>query len=55
MRDAVPTLMGGATVLMSVQGSEGMMYIPLAPLYDMEVSMMVGTLLFVVGLWGGGL
>ena len=45
--------MGGATVLMSVQVSEGVMYIPLVPLSDMEVSVMVRTVLFVVGLWGG--
>ena len=43
MPDAVPTLIGGATVLMSVQGAEGVMYITLVPLSDMEVSVMVRT------------
>ena len=36
----VPTLMGGATVLMSVQGEERVRYIRLAPLATMAVSAM---------------
>ena len=46
--DVVPTLMGGAAVLMSVQGAEGVRYIPLAQLSDMAMSLMVSTVSFVV-------
>ena len=44
----VPTLMGCAAVLMSVQGAEGVRYIPLAQLSDMAMSLMVSTVSFVV-------
>ena len=40
MLDAVPTLMGDAAVLVSVQGAEGVRYIPLASLSTMTVSVM---------------
>ena len=48
-----------AAVFMPVQGAEGVMYIPLAPLSDMAVSVMVRIVLFVVGSYvcvyvGGG-
>ena len=40
MPDTVPTLMRGAAMLVSVQGAEGVMYIPLALLSTMKVSVM---------------
>ena len=55
MPDMVPTLMGGASVLMEVQGAEGVRYISLAPLYSMAVSVVGRILLLVLGLLGWGL
>ena len=55
MPAAVSTLMGGDVVLMSVQGAEGVRYIPLAPLSSMEVSVMGRIVSLVLGSWGWGL
>ena len=55
MPDMVPTLMGGAYVLMEVQGAEGVRYILMAPLYAMTVSVMGRIVLLVLGSWGWGL
>ena len=53
--DAVTTLMGGAAMLMSVQGAEGVRYIPLATLSTVAVSLL-GRLIFpVLRSWGWGL
>ena len=52
---AVPTLMGVAAVLMSVQGAEGMKYIPLAPLSTMTVSVLGGLILPVLRSRGWGI
>ena len=52
---AVPTLMGGAAVLMSVQGAVGVRYIPLATLSTMEVSMFGRLTSPVLRLCGWGL
>ena len=43
MPAAVPELMGGANMLRSVQGVEGVRYIPLAPLSTMAVSVLGGA------------
>ena len=53
MPDAVPTLIGGVVVLMSVQGAAGVRYIPLAPLSTMKVSVL-GRLSSSVLSCGGG-
>ena len=53
--DAVPTLMGGAVVLMSVQGSTGVRYIPLVPLSTMEVYVLGRLSYYVLRLRGWGL
>ena len=45
--DAVPTLMGGAAVFISVQEAEGVRYILLAPLYTMTVSV-IGRIVLIV-------
>ena len=50
MPDAVPTLMGGAVVLMSVQGAAGVGYIPLAPLSTIAVYVLGGLS---SSKWGG--
>ena len=55
MPDAVPTLMGGVAVLMSVQRAAGVRYIPLAPLYTMEVSVLGRLIYLALRSWGWGL
>ena len=55
MPAAVSTLMGVAAVLMSVQVSEGVRYIPLAPLSAIEFSVLGRLILPVLKLWGWGL
>ena len=55
MSDAVPTLTGGAAVLMSVQGAAGVRYIPLAPLSNMTVSVLGRLISPMLRLWGWGL
>ena len=55
MPDAVPTLTGGAVVLMSVQGAVGMRYIPLAPLSTMAVSVLGRLISSVLRFRGWGL
>ena len=52
---AVPTLMGGAAVLMSMQVAEGVRYIPLVLLSTMVVSVMGRLISPVLGSWGWGL
>ena len=49
MPDVVPTLMGGAAVLMLVQVEAGVRYIPLAPLSTMAVSVMGRLISSVLG------
>ena len=49
MPDAVPTLMGGVDVLMSVQGEEGVRYTPLSPLCTIEVYVIGRIVLLVLG------
>ena len=55
MPDAVPTLMGGTNVLMSVQGAAGVRYILLAPLSTMAVSVLGRLIYPVLRSWGWGL
>ena len=55
MTDTVPTLTGGAVVLMSVQGALGVRYIPLVPLSTIAVSVLGSLSSLVLRLWGGGL
>ena len=55
MPAAVPKFMGGASVLMSMQGAEVVRKIPLAPLSTMAVSVMGRLIFLVLGLWGWGL
>ena len=55
MPEAVPTLMGGAAVLMSAQGAVGVRYIPLVTLSTMEVSVLGRLIYSVLRLWGWGL
>ena len=40
MPHELPTLTGGAAVLMSLQGESGVSYIPLAPMSTMTVSVL---------------
>ena len=51
MSATVPTLIRGAAVLISVQGAEGVRYIPLAPLSTMAVYVIRRIVLLVLGLW----
>ena len=53
--DVVPTLMGGAAVLMSVQGAEGVRYIPLETLSTVAVFVLGGIISPVLKSWGWGL
>ena len=55
MPDAVPTLMEGAAMLMSMQGAEGVRYILLAPLSTMSVSVLGSLISPVLRSWGWGL
>ena len=47
--------MGGDAMLISVQGVEGVRYIPLASLSTMEVSVLGGLIMPVLRSWGWGL
>ena len=55
MPDAVPTLTGGAAVLMSVQRAAGVSYIPLKPLSTMSVYVLGKLISSVLRLRGWGL
>ena len=55
MTSTVPMLMGGAAVLMSVQGAEEVRYIPLSQLSNMAVSVLGRLISPVLGSWGWGL
>ena len=55
MPDTVPTLIGGAAVLMSVQRAAGVSYIPLKPLSTMSVYVLGKLISSVLRLRGWGL
>ena len=52
MPDVLPTLMGGAAVLMSVQGAVWVRYIPLAPMSNMALYVLGRLISPVSRLWG---